>query len=190
MRRCGTRAHRRPVPRWLRELIYVEQGGRCHYCNRMCVPTDGRLLKDEDQPDNLFTMDHIQSLRRGGSYDRSNLIGACKRCNREKGSRSMRTFLGTRTAPPTIAAPVAKPPVRVRVREFEGPRRVVDVRDTTTRLARVIMWARRLLGFAPPASPPSLPVSGAPKPRSSDQENQPNRVDGISAVRAAGAKKA
>jgi len=65
--------------------IFVEQAGRCYYCNRECVPTDSRKMTNEEQSDDLFTIDHIEPRSKGGRTDRGNSIGVCRKCNTEKG---------------------------------------------------------------------------------------------------------
>jgi 5-methylcytosine-specific restriction endonuclease McrA len=43
---------------------------------------------------NLATIDHVIPLSKGGNkYDESNLVIACKTCNKKKGSMSVEEFL-------------------------------------------------------------------------------------------------
>lgn len=76
----------------LSQLIYVEQAGRCHYCNRMCVPSDGKRMTNEEQPPDLWTLDHIDPKLFKGEMTRSNTIGACRACNLLRGHRRKHKF--------------------------------------------------------------------------------------------------
>ena len=83
----------------MKERLYVEQAGRCFYCNVMCVPTDGKAIKAKDQPDNLFTIDHMVAQKKGGSSHYSNLVGACRLCNLKKGHSTLKAFKEGRAKP-------------------------------------------------------------------------------------------
>ncbi len=74
------------VPQWLKKEIWMEQRGRCFYCGCACVQSNGVEMKMADQPDNLWTMDHMDPISRGGQSVRGNLLGCCKRCNWDKGN--------------------------------------------------------------------------------------------------------
>lgn len=67
------------VSRRVRLEIYSEQHGLCHYCGCRMIFT----IKPEPT---MFTIDHVVPLSRGGSNQRSNLVGACKACNEAKGN--------------------------------------------------------------------------------------------------------
>jgi 5-methylcytosine-specific restriction endonuclease McrA len=54
----------------LRALILERDGWRCHWCGGPAT-----------------TVDHVQSLRRGGSHDEGNLVASCARCNSARGGR-------------------------------------------------------------------------------------------------------
>lgn len=54
------------------EAIVRRQGGRCHYCGE---PAD-------------LTEDHLIPLCRGGVHSVGNIVGACDRCNRQKGRKT------------------------------------------------------------------------------------------------------
>jgi hypothetical protein len=56
--------------RMWRESIKAHYNHRCVYCN---------------SPDHL-TLDHVRPRCRGGRSDASNLVAACRSCNRSKGS--------------------------------------------------------------------------------------------------------
>jgi 5-methylcytosine-specific restriction endonuclease McrA len=84
----------RHVASKLRRRIYVEQAGKCFYCGCECIPTDNKKIRFEDQPDNLFTIDHIFPISAGGSNRYANLLGSCRKCNEEKGKTTdLATFL-------------------------------------------------------------------------------------------------
>ena len=62
----------------LRDRI-LESGGRCEWCG-------DSLIKSE------FELDHIMSLRRGGSNVAANLVVSCPDCNRRKGQKHPARF--------------------------------------------------------------------------------------------------
>ena len=67
--------HRRPIPDSTRWLIYAREGYRCAYCGHH---------GDEDHP---LEVDHIRPVVEGGDNHPSNLVSACRPCNRQKGRR-------------------------------------------------------------------------------------------------------
>lgn len=79
------------IPNWVKHRLFIEQAAKCFYCQRECIPTDGKEMTNEEQPDNLFTIDHIdpysKNRRSGNSY--SNYLGACRKCNIEKGDDTL-----------------------------------------------------------------------------------------------------
>jgi 5-methylcytosine-specific restriction endonuclease McrA len=58
----------------LKRSILRGQGGRCTYCRRPLKARDG-------------TFDHVRPLSRGGTWERSNLVIACRGCNHLKDDR-------------------------------------------------------------------------------------------------------
>jgi 5-methylcytosine-specific restriction endonuclease McrA len=84
---------RRFLYKSLKERFFVEQAGKCFYCNRDCIPTYGkRFKKNEIQPDNLFTLDHVCPKNIGGKLSYNNCVGACRKCNLLKKSKSLQNF--------------------------------------------------------------------------------------------------
>mgnify|MGYP001355667372 FL=1 len=59
--------------------VAARQGGVCTYCGTSDGP---------------FDLDHIYPVSRGGSNEPSNLTLACASCNRSKGARTLREWLG------------------------------------------------------------------------------------------------
>ena len=51
-----------------------EQGFRCAYCGRFCLPSE-------------FTLDHIVPISEGGATRLRNLVVCCKECNLKKGNK-------------------------------------------------------------------------------------------------------
>lgn len=87
------RPHRKyQVPRWMKDQIFLEQAGHCHWCDRLCSVSDGREIPDAEQPDDLFTIDHLVPYVMGGRPEISNLVGSCKACNRLKGKQEAGLF--------------------------------------------------------------------------------------------------
>lgn len=73
-----------PSKKELNATLHMEQDGLCAYCGH---------YSDHLQ------VDHIVPQASGGNDDRSNLVGACFRCNSSKGKRSadwMKDFILTR----------------------------------------------------------------------------------------------
>jgi hypothetical protein len=67
------------VPSAVQQQILTRQGKVCTYCG------------DTDGP---FDLDHIFPVSRGGTNDASNLTLACSSCNRSKGARTLREWVG------------------------------------------------------------------------------------------------
>lgn len=69
---------------WIRQdarlAIYLRDGLACSYCGHSVE--DGASL----------SLDHLQPASKGGSNKPSNLVTACERCNKSRGSRSVRGF--------------------------------------------------------------------------------------------------
>jgi 5-methylcytosine-specific restriction endonuclease McrA len=86
------------IPKWMKRQIWIDQDGKCFYCHRKCQMSDGRPLTNAEQPDDLFTMDHIVPLSEGGQSVLNNLIGACKACNWEKGNDGFKDFVERKIA--------------------------------------------------------------------------------------------
>lgn len=62
---------------------YRQQGGACFYCTRalrMDRPTRRR-------PENAATADHLYPVSTGGTNSFTNVVAACRDCNRAKGAR-------------------------------------------------------------------------------------------------------
>lgn len=68
----------------LRLSIYRETGGHCAYCGAKKA--------------NL-TIDHIIPKCKGGTNERRNLIGCCRKCNVKKGSKDLIDFRIARGKP-------------------------------------------------------------------------------------------
>lgn len=60
----------------VREEVFKKTDGKCFYCGGTAE-----------------TMDHMQPSSRGGTNEISNLIGACHRCNSEKGNATVAEYL-------------------------------------------------------------------------------------------------
>jgi 5-methylcytosine-specific restriction endonuclease McrA len=71
---------RPPVPPLLRAAIFLRDGGQCVYC---CKTFEQIAL----------TVDHVEAVMWGGSDEPSNLVTACKSCNREKGVILVRAYI-------------------------------------------------------------------------------------------------
>lgn len=76
-----------------KQRLWEEQEGRCFYCRCECVRSGRKEIPLLEQPDNLFTVDHMTPFARGGRTEPGNLIGSCKKCNWEKGDDSFADFV-------------------------------------------------------------------------------------------------
>lgn len=91
--------YRKPV-KFSRVNIYARDNYSCQYC--------AKKLKAAE-----LTFDHVLPRSRGGKTNWENIVAACQRCNREKGSRTPREasmkLLATPTRPdwvPVLSLPL------------------------------------------------------------------------------------
>ena len=68
-------------------LVFLRDKGKCMYCGRdlldsLNYQTWGEYGEVLDE--NSMTIDHVNPLSKGGTYDVSNLGLACYKCNEEK----------------------------------------------------------------------------------------------------------
>lgn len=71
--------------------IWNKTHGKCGYCG-IKLRENGPNKEDPD----IFTLDHIIPLSKGGTKDIKNLLGACKKCNNLKGGSDNLDFLRMR----------------------------------------------------------------------------------------------
>ena len=83
--------------RWLAYHLGV-QGGRCAYCG-----VSIQIFRKDGNGELRATVDHLIPLSKGGADRVENTLGACRRCNRAKGSADLDAFLVS----PEFAACVA-----------------------------------------------------------------------------------
>lgn len=69
----------RVVSGGVQQKVWARDGFKCLFC--------GRLMGDVS-----LTVDHFVPLESGGSNDPSNLISACRKCNKRKGNQSPRDY--------------------------------------------------------------------------------------------------
>jgi hypothetical protein len=72
---------RRYIPELLKQLIIERAGNKCEYCH---CPQAGRFI--------TFHVEHIKSVKHGGSTTEDNLALSCPDCNFNKGT-DVGTFL-------------------------------------------------------------------------------------------------
>jgi hypothetical protein len=65
------------------QKVWFADGFKCMFCG-------AKMGKQQ------LTMDHFIALENGGKNDVSNLISACRRCNKDKGSQDTRVFCALR----------------------------------------------------------------------------------------------
>ncbi len=66
-------------PENAKSLLIVMQKNECYYCHKFITHKTA-------------TIDHMQPIQRGGSYDFENLCAACKKCNDEKCSMTVAEY--------------------------------------------------------------------------------------------------
>lgn len=71
--------------------VYNRTNGRCAYCG---VKLQDNATGKEDH--DIFTLDHILPISKGGTRDISNLRSCCKRCNNLKGGNDNIDYLRMR----------------------------------------------------------------------------------------------
>lgn len=67
------------IPQKIQAIVLARQGKTCAYCG------------DTEGP---FDFDHIFPVSKGGTNDPSNLTVACASCNRSKGGKTLREWMG------------------------------------------------------------------------------------------------
>ena len=74
-RKYGPRSARMPWSDWAvtRLCVFQRDDYKCRYCGASGVALE---------------CDHVLPVSRGGSNDKTNLVAACKKCNREKGDKT------------------------------------------------------------------------------------------------------
>lgn len=68
-----------------RVRIFERDGWRCWYCG-LVLPREACELKDSP------TLDHVIPLEHGGDSNESNLVCACRRCNSQKGTKTLSEY--------------------------------------------------------------------------------------------------
>lgn len=74
--------------RYLRDLHFTKQGGRCYYCD--CVMTP---VVEKNQPPTMVTLEHLNPIKYGGGHNIINTAAACKSCNEKRGSKVHKPLL-------------------------------------------------------------------------------------------------
>lgn len=71
--------------------IFERDGIKCSYCG---IELTHKVLQGETdwRLKNYATVDHIIPLAQGGTNKLSNLTMACRSCNRQKGTKSLREY--------------------------------------------------------------------------------------------------
>lgn len=90
----------------IRQRLFLEQAGRCHYCDRLCCLPKGRNVDSDSQPEDWFTLEHILPVSKGGETSYTNCVGACKSCNSKRNVGSVQKFIQKIKPKIEIADPV------------------------------------------------------------------------------------
>lgn len=81
---------------FLKKILERDGDLVCKYCGKVHLEIGGRTpedLKANNKNPNLATIDHIKALSQEGErYNEENLTVACKKCNRDKGSKPVEDF--------------------------------------------------------------------------------------------------
>jgi hypothetical protein len=81
---------------YLKKILERDGDLVCKYCGKIHLEVGGRTpedLKRNNKNPNLATIDHIQALANGGErFNEKNLAVACKKCNKDKGTKSVEDF--------------------------------------------------------------------------------------------------
>jgi hypothetical protein len=83
-------------------LLWIIQGGKCYWCNRVCSQPTKILRRQYGQaalPSNHFTKDHIRSRWQGGDSSAANIVGACYKCNFERNNAEQKRAAGRYISP-------------------------------------------------------------------------------------------
>jgi 5-methylcytosine-specific restriction endonuclease McrA len=76
------------------EEVWNKTNGRCGYCGVKLRQNVTRDPHDHSkEPDDLFTLDHIKPISKGGTKDIKNLLGSCRFCNNLKGNSDNLDYL-------------------------------------------------------------------------------------------------
>jgi len=78
-------------------ILFVIQKGKCHYC-KCRVYLDGRQMKT-NYAAQIAQLEHKNPVVHGGSDSFSNLVLACKKCNRDKGIHDYGSFIEKKRKP-------------------------------------------------------------------------------------------
>lgn len=83
----GRYGNNRRKLRYLRDLAFKRQRGKCFYCHvDMIQPQDGLELP------NMATADHLLPRAEGGADVECNVVAACLECNNLKADRDIMEF--------------------------------------------------------------------------------------------------
>jgi hypothetical protein len=74
--------------------IFFSHGGLCYLCGvRLVYDGKGLLHNSGEPPPNLFTIDHVKPVSRGGTQSVKNLKPACYQCNQKKGAKELQDLI-------------------------------------------------------------------------------------------------
>ncbi len=78
----------RYISKSTREEVFEQSNGNCFYCRKQIV------FKNRSSGRGVWEPDHLIPYSQGGSNNSSNLVAACKDCNRSKSDQGIREFNG------------------------------------------------------------------------------------------------
>ena len=66
--------------------VWKDSEGLCFYCKT-------QMVFGGPPADNKFTLEHLKAKVFGGRMTRRNIVGACMKCNRERGHKNLFEFI-------------------------------------------------------------------------------------------------
>lgn len=84
-----------------KKAVWKKSEGKCFYCGIEMINTQ---VKSHNQ----FTLDHLITLKDGGDNRHANLVGACRKCNESRGSKSVAEFAGIKIKLCECESPLVK----------------------------------------------------------------------------------
>ena len=69
-----------------KRVAYAKCGGECHWCGRPLTPFGPSKVQRKPMSQDAPTLDHLLPRTLGGTDAQKNLVLACHKCNRWRGS--------------------------------------------------------------------------------------------------------
>jgi hypothetical protein len=89
-----SKPYRLSIPDEVKAAIFLQQSGKCKYCDvTLAIPAclQGKVPEPPDGAE--YELDHVLALSKGGNNEPENLAYACKSCNSHKHTLDVSAFL-------------------------------------------------------------------------------------------------